>query len=215
VGVGGGASREEGGFAVLDWRLALHDLVDPPGGFSPATQLEFLKTRLRWDARGAGGRLRLDEALLVGAAAMTPLDRLDPRVSWKLSAGASRVRDAGCRECIAADLAAGGGATLVAGPLALMLTADVELQAAPDLRGAGGSAFRPGVGPAAALRLLGGERAALLASASWHWLPGASPGRTWELAAVARLHLGPASLFAEGKRTPSDAEVLAGVYLFY
>lgn len=215
VGAGGGASREEGGFAVLDWRLALHDLVDPPGGFSPATQLEFLKTRLRWDARGSGGRLRLDEALLVAASSMTPLDRLDPRISWKMRAGASRVRDGGCAACVAADLEAGGGATLAAGPLALMLTADALLQAAPGLHGAGRSAFRPGVGPAAALRLLGGERAGLLATAAWRWLPGASPDRTWDLSAVARLHLGWASLYAEGRKTPRDREVLGGVLVFY
>lgn len=215
AGIGGGGSRREGGFALLDWRLALHDQVDPPAGFSPATQLEFLKTRLRWDARGAGGRLRLDEALLVAASSMTPLDRLDPHVSWKMSAGASRVRDRGCPDCVAADLEAGGGATLGAGPLALMLTADALLQAAPDLRGAGGSAFRPGVGPAAALRLLGGERAALLATAAWRWLPGASPDRTWDLSAQGRLHLGRVSLFAEGRKTPRDREVLGGVQLFY
>jgi hypothetical protein len=215
VGIGGGGSRREGGFALLDWRLALHDQVDPPAGFSPATQLEFLKTRLRWDARGTGGRLRLDEALLVAASSMTPLDRLAPHVSWKMSAGASRVRDRGCPDCVAGDLEAGGGATLGAGPLALMLTADALLQAAPDLRGAGDSAFRPGVGPAAALRLLGGERAALLASAAWRWLPRASPDRTWDLSAQGRLHLGRVSLFAEGRKTPRDREVLGGVQLFY
>jgi hypothetical protein len=215
AGVGGGASRAEGPFALLDWRLALHDPIDPPAGFSPATGLEFLKTRLRWDGRGAGGRLRLDEALFVAASSMTPLDRLDPRVSWKMSAGASRVRDGGCRSCVAGDLAVGGGPALAAGPVTLLLSADAELQAAPDLRGAGGSAFRPGLGPGAALRLLGGERAALLATAVWRWLPGASPQRTWDLAAVARLHLGRVSLFAEGHRTPGDREVLGGVQIFY
>jgi hypothetical protein len=125
------------------------------------------------------------------------------------------VRDGGCSSCVAADLQVGGGATLAAGPLALMLTGDAELKAAPDLRGAGASAFRPGVGPGATLRLLGGARAALLATATWRWLPGASPDRTWDLSAVARLHLGRASLFAEGRKTPLDREVLAGVYLFY
>ncbi len=215
AGIGGGASREEGGFLLLDWRLALHDLADPPAGFSPATRLEFLGTRLRWWARGDGGRLRLDEALLVAASSMTPLDRLDPRISWKVRAGAERVRDRGCPGCVAGGLEVGGGATLGAGPLALMLTADAELRAAPDLQGAGGSAFRPGVGPGAALRLLGGERAALLASASWRWLPGARPDGSFDLSAVARLHLGRASLFAEVRRTPLDSEVLGGAHLFY
>jgi hypothetical protein len=215
AGLSGGASRAEGPFAALEWRLALHEQGDPPAGFSPATGLEFLRTRVRWDARGAGGRLRLDEALAVGASSMTPIDRLDPRISWKVRAGASRVRDGGCSSCVAADLEVGGGATLAAGPLALMLTGDAELKAAPDLRGAGASAFRPGVGPGATLRLLGGARAALLATATWRWLPGASPDRTWDLSAVARLHLGRASLFAEGRKTPLDREVLAGVYLFY
>jgi hypothetical protein len=212
---GGGASRGGGPFALADWRLALHDLGDPPAGFSAATQLEFLKSRARWEARGEGGKLRLDEALLVSAASMTPLDRLDPRVSFRMRAGAERVRDGGCASCVAGLFEAGGGGTLAAGPVALQVTADASLEYAPDLRGVRGAGFRAGLGPAATLRLQGGERAALLGSASWRWLPDARPGTSWDLSAGARWHFGLASIFAEARKTPRDAEVLGGIHLFY
>ncbi len=215
AGLGGGASRQGGPFALLDWRLALHDLADPPAGFSPATQLEFLKTRVRWESRGAGGKLRLDEALLVSASSMTPLDRLDPRISFRVRAGAERVRDGGCSACVAGTFLAGGGGTVAAGPVALQVTGDLALQYAPDLQGLRGSGFRAGVGPTAVLRILGGGRAALLATAAWRWQPEARPDVTWDLSAVARLHLGSGSLFAEARRTPRADELLGGLYLFY
>jgi len=215
LGLGGGASRQAGPFALLDWRLALHDLADPPAGFSAATQLEFLRTRARWEARGAGGKLRLDEALLVSGSAMTPLDRLDPRISFRMRAGAERIRDGGCPSCLAGTFLAGGGTTLAAGPLALMLTGDGWLQYAPDLHGLRGSGFRPALGPGATLRLVLGDRVAFLASGTWRWQPEARPDTAWDLSAQARLHLGPVSLYAEGRKTQTDAEVMGGVQLFY
>ena len=215
VGLGGGASRRDGPFALLDWRLALHDLADPPDGFSPATQLEFLKTRLRWESRGTGGKLLLDEALLVSASSITPLDRLDPRISFRLRAGAERVRDGGCAACVAGTFLVGGGGTVAAGPVALQVTGDLALQYAPDLQGLRGSGFRPGIGPTAVLRVLGGGRAVLLATAAWRWQPEARPGTGWDLSAVARLHLGFGSLFAEARRAPAADEVMGGLSIFY
>jgi hypothetical protein len=211
--VAGGAERDRGAFALLEWRLALHDLADPPAGFSPATGLEFVRLRGRVEERGP--RLRLDEAVLVEAASMTPLDALDPRISFRVRAGAARIRDAGCRGCVAGTFEAGGGGTVALGPAGLLVTGDGEVEAAPDLSGLDRRPFRLGLGPTATLRLLGGSRAALLASGSWRWLPFARPERTWKATAEGRVHFGPVSVFAEGTATPLEREVLAGVQVFY
>src|SRR5256885_3527238 len=58
-GLGAQASRDDGGAVVIDARVALHDLIDPRPGFSPRTQIEFLKFRLTVPERNPG--LRLDE----------------------------------------------------------------------------------------------------------------------------------------------------------
>jgi len=211
---GAGASRNDGPIAVLGWRLALHDHADPPAGFSPATQLEFLDLRLRLGSRG-GGSVRLDEAALVDAAAMAPLGLDDPRPSWRLRAGATRLRDGACGSCVAGDLEVGGGITLAAGPASLLVTGEGVLQAAPGLSGLRGSGFRAGLGPRAALRLLAGERASLLATAAWRFWPLASPRTTLDVGVTARLHLGRASLFAEARGVAREREALAGVQAFY
>ena len=208
VGAGAGASTQDGALLVLDGRLALHDLADPPRGFPLRTQLEFLKTRVSYATRSRS--FRLDEASLVEATSLNPFDRFDRRISWKLRAGAVRVVDGGCAGCIAGRFEVGGGPALLArqGAIAAAATADAELLASPDLQGAGGSGFRPGVGPGALVRVLLGERAALLATATWRWLPAAAPSTTFQLGVTGRLHLGRVSVASEWCRTP-----LANVFL--
>ena len=213
VGVGGGASSADGGLLVLDVRVALHDLTDPPAGFPTRTQLEFFKGRAAFAPRD--GKFRLDEASLVEATSLNLFDRFERRASWKMKAGAVRVVDSACRECIAGRFEVGGGPALLAwdGALAAAVTADAELLAG-DLHGAGGWPLRPGVGPGVLLRVLAGERVALLGTATWRWLPGASPETTFLLGAVARLHLGGLSLSAEWRRSPIATEVVGSVLVY-
>jgi len=207
LSLGGGASREDGALILAQGRLALHDLGDPPAGFSPRTQLEFLKVSLSWSGRNRA--LRLQDAALVEATSLNSFAGFERRISWKMRAGATRVADAGCPRCVAGRFEVGGGPGLVLGGdwLAAALTADAELLAAPDLHGLAGSGFRPGVGPGALVRLLAGERAALLASGAWRWLPWAVPRSTYDFSVEGRLHLGPASLALRLRRAPRVEEV--------
>ena len=214
LGVGAGASSADGPLVVLDGRLALHDLVDPPAGFSPQTQLEFLKFRAALLPRSR--TIRLDEATLFQATSLNGFGRLERRVSWKARAGAIRVVDAGCPGCVAGGFEVGGGPAVLArgGALAAAVTADAELLGAPDLRGMAGGPLRPGVGPGGLVRLLAGDRVALLGTASWRWLPFASPRTTFQLGAIARLHLGAVSLAAEWRRSPIAQEGVLSLQVF-
>jgi len=206
-GLGAGTSREEGSIVLLEGRMALHDLADPPAGFSSRTQIEFFKALLSLADRP--GTVRLEEASLVEVTSLNAIDRFEQRISWKMRAGATRVADGGCDRCIAGLLAVGGGPGLVSanGTLSAALTADAELLVSPGLNGLSGSAFRPGVGPGVLLRLLGGERAALVGTGTWRWLPAASPETSYEVGAEARLHLGPVSLAARWRKAPRAEEV--------
>ncbi|OFX21861.1 MAG: hypothetical protein A2V77_20290 [Anaeromyxobacter sp. RBG_16_69_14] len=214
LGAGGGVSTADGPLVVLDGRLALHDLADPPAGFSPTTQLEFLKLRLTLLPRSRS--LRLDEASLMEATSLNAFDRFERRISWKLRAGAARVVDAGCPGCVAGRFEMGFGPALLArgGALAAAVTADVELMAAPDLRGAGGAPLRPGLGPGVLVRLLAGDRGALLGTAAWRWFPAASPRKSLQFGAIGRLFLGRASLQAEWRRVPLAQEVVLSLEVY-
>jgi hypothetical protein len=226
VGLGGGGLEPRGhrlqpgdwsrtGFASLDLRLCLHDLLDPPDGYPPEAQVEFLPTRLRYH----GGRraLELDESLLVRIVSLAPWTRFDLRTSWHARLGAAAVRDAGCASCVAFVTSAGAG---LAGAgfgdaLHAALFADATVEAAPDLRGIEGSGWRVGIGPSALLRLRAGSRAALLAQGGWTWLPGTGTRETWTVSVAGRLHLGrQASLGLEYRRRPSEQALGFSLYLF-
>ncbi|MFL5418081.1 MAG: DUF4105 domain-containing protein [Myxococcales bacterium] len=214
LGVGGSASSDDGPGVVLDGRVALHDLADPPAGFSPRTQIEFLKFRLTVPERNPS--LRLDEFSLVEVTNLNPIDRFDRHPSWKLRVGATRVEDGGCATCVAGLFSIGGGPGYVSrgGTFSAALTGDADLLAAPSLQGISGTGVRAGVGPGMLLRLLTGERTALVATGTWRYLPWSNPETSYDLSVEGRLHLGPVSLAARWRKAPL-AEQGSLVLLWY
>ena len=216
AGMGGGVSREEGPFAALDLRLALHDLGDPPEGHPDLSQLEFLPARIRFFTDS--GRLEVDEVHLVRVVTLNPWDRFDRRPSWKFRIGASTVRDGGCDACLAGVAELGGGVAAVGllGGVDLLVTADLALEGARALSGIEGAGVRVGLGPSALLRARAGRVLSLLGTAGWRWLPWAAPDRTWTLGASARLHLGTRlSIALEARRTPADADGSAVLFAYF
>jgi hypothetical protein len=207
LGVGGGASRADGPTVLLDLRLALHDLGDPPAGYPALAAMEFLPMRFRYAPRE--GKLRLDDLSVVRLVSFAPVSRFDLRPSWRARFGATTVMDGGCDRCVAAVGEVGGGVAAVGlpGGLDLLATGDVELLGAPDLEGAGGTGARPGVGPTALARVRLGTRFAALAEGRFRWLPGAAPETTWAATGTLRLHLARnLSLSAEARTTPRDRD---------
>jgi hypothetical protein len=214
LSLGGGGASRDGPLLAAEGRIALHDLADPPAGFSPRTHIEFLRVRGRYAP--LSDRLRLDEAWLVDVASLNALDRFDHRLSWRFRAGAEAVRDAGCAGCLAGKLEFGGGPAHLAfgSALSVLASVDAELAVAPRLAGVAGSAFRPGVGPTGIVRLLGADRAALLGRATWRWSPDARPASAYGFGLEGRVHLGEASLAVELRRTPVGDEAIVWTQVF-
>lgn len=214
MAAGGGYSSREGGLLVLDLRLALHDLGDPPDGYPPLSQIEFLPTRLRFAPRELRGEV--DELWLVRIAVLNDLTRFELRPSWRIRFGAATVRDAGCDACLAGQVEFGAGLAKSLGPLDLYAGADVAVEAASHLEGIGGRPERFGVGPGGTVRLRLSPRLILVGDARWHWLPDAAPRETFDLRASLRVHLTSAlSLALEGRRVPVANEGTLGLQAFY
>jgi hypothetical protein len=221
AGLGGGVAQEAGAgqpvgaTALLDLRLCLHDLLDPPDGYLPHAQIEFLRLRLRWDQRAS--RLELDDGALLDITSLSPVSRFDLRPSWRLQAGATTVRDGGCDRCTAAQLGVGGGlaASAAGGALDAALFGDLELIGSAHLDGFGGGPVRLGLGPGGLVRARLGDRFALLASGSWRWLPEAQPRETWGLDLSARVHASRrVSVGLEARQRPGERSAGLVVYLF-
>jgi hypothetical protein len=216
VAAGGGASSALGPLVLLEMRLALHDLLDPPEGYPAVAHIEFLPLRLRFAPRHQ--RVELDQGWLVEALSLNDLTRFDQRPSWRFHLGAETLRDGGGNGALtfAAGFGAGFATLGLWRALDLMAGADVDVNAAPGLAGLRGSGWRVGVGPSALLRLRPGDRAALLAEAGWRWLPEAAPRETWKLSLEGRLHLGRnLSLALRARRAPSEDSAQAVVYAYF
>src|SRR5439155_947132 len=93
AGLAGGYADAMGGFAAIDWRLALHDLGDPARGYPELAQIEFLPTELRFYPRSQS--VQLESFDLVKVISLHPMTLFDPALSWKMNAGAHRIRDDG------------------------------------------------------------------------------------------------------------------------
>ena len=216
IGTGGGYSSKDGGLALVDVRLALHDLGDPPDGYPPLAQIEFLPTRLRLAPRQ--GVAQIDESWVVRVLSLNDLSRFDLRPSWRVKFGAATVRDAGCEGCLAAQGEFGAGFTKadLLGPVDVYAGADASLEWSPRLDGISGREVRAGIGPGGLVRIRLGKRASLLGDARWRWLPGASPRETFDLRGQLRLHVARGvSLALEARRTPSADEGAALVLGYF
>jgi hypothetical protein len=198
-------------FQSFDIRLALHDLIDPEGGYPRFAGLEFLPTRLRW--RMEQHRLDLEDFALARVTSLTPLDPFDVHPSWTASFGAMTRTD-DCAACLAGRVLLGaGGAVALGRPLTLFLTGDLETLYAPS--GGWAVPFRAGVGPAAGLVLRLGPVTAL-ATGDTLFYPRQWPGRLWHARMAVRVPLrADCGLFAEAATQRGETNLRLGGLIYF
>jgi hypothetical protein len=215
--LGTGMTTQYGdGFGTLGYRLALHDLADPPDGEPELLQVQFLDVRVRYAiARRA---LTLDSLTFADVLALNPLTRYEKAPSWRTRAFGVRLHDRGCPDCFAHGLDAAVGGTLATENehAAIFFMADTYVAFAGDLDGIGGSFVRLGVGPLAGLRVrLPGDTIGV-ASAGWSYLPGQNLRSTYDVRATLRGSVGrDVAVGIEAAMQPSSLEVQAGSYFYF
>jgi len=173
LSVGGGLANAGGTFETIAIRGAIHDFLDPSGGYPENALLEMAGVRGRFDNQAR--RPRLDQAVLVNIISATPLDRWVHSISWKAWLGADNARELGCEQpgsdragwrCLYAGANVGGGFALRFGP-------------ANRLLGFGFTETDAGAGPAFAaghdFRIGAGGEAGIVGEANplWHFQLGA------------------------------------------
>ncbi len=153
-GVGGGVSNASGSFETVGIRAAIHDFLDPVGGYPENAQLEMVNLRARFDNQTH--RPRLDRADLINILSAGPIDRWVHSISWKAWLGAENARELGCEQpgsehagwrCLYAGGTVGGGFAARFGPDHRLLTfalGETDAGAGPAF--SAGHDFRVGIG---------------------------------------------------------------------
>ena len=185
VGLGVGADLRSQRFLAADLRIALHDLADPPNGYPELSELEFLPTRLRYDATFQ--HVALDQLDLVHVISLTPQNAFDRHVSWEFRLGSDRIDDAGCN-CYVFHGQFGGGVTFATAEqrVAVFFLANTHVWSGMHLDGLFGAPIRIGIGPEGGLRVRITPDFIALAIGEWDWLPDQTGFAAWNATGTLR-----------------------------
>jgi hypothetical protein len=183
-----GASDEA--FAVLDFKLAMHDLADPSAGYPDHAQIDFLSGRVRLYPKQDGPTIRLDDFSILQILSLNPMHRFDYGLSWRVTVGAKTLENAGCKrgssterwsECLAGKLRVGFGPTLAFADDAVIIFALVDTALfIGDLSGIAESVLRAGVGPIGGLRIRFDPRLIFVATGEALWFPEQQDRVVWQ-----------------------------------
>jgi hypothetical protein len=213
----GFTSQTDDGFAMLGYRIALHDLADPSPGQPALSQIQFMDLRLRYEIERR--RLTVNELTFAELFALHPLS-IGFEPSWRVRAHGTRIRDDGCPrdDCFAHGLNGSLGLALATRDerVAAFAMADAYVLFSGDIDGIGGSFVRAGVGPYAGLRIDALDSLLAVFSGSWSYLPGQSAKSTYELRGALRMALArDVALGVEGLLQPAAVEGQLLSYLYF
>jgi hypothetical protein len=216
LGMGPGYERSRGFDQRLDFRVALHDLSDPPRGYPDSTEIEFLPMQLRYFVERP--RLWLEHISLIRVRSLTPWTRFALPLSWSVRFGASRLYDAGGDGHLAAQFELGGGGTVSAldDAVMLFLLGGTEISGLSPIRGGLFDwPLRVGVGPEAGIRLRLTDSLVALTQGRWHYLPEQSPEWTYKLSASLRWEYQDDFALSIDARAQRDEKALSVMSMIY
>lgn len=124
----GGGQQGDRNYAQLTLRPAYHDLLDPPEGYRPGAQLQFL----RLDARlyTDNEEVQLEQLTGVEIRSLSPRDQFFSPLSWQVGVGGRRTELASGKRVFAPYLEGGAGGSWRLGQQIQVLaiaTADIEI----------------------------------------------------------------------------------------
>jgi hypothetical protein len=194
LGLGVGGTTDGDVYGRLSFRMALHDMADPPDGYPDLVSFEFLPATMRF-ATGGDAPFLLDELYLLRIRHINEWTRFNRRPSWNLRGGVRRLTEDECDGCMMGEIAGGGGwgDAFFSGRLAFLATIDTLAGWGPRLGGVRDSGVRLGVGPSASLRAIVAPRTALLFTGEWIWLPEQERDAMWSASTTLRTGVGTGS----------------------
>lgn len=217
--LGQGAGTQFGEtFSSVGFRIALHDMDDPPNGEPELATVQFMDTRVRYSETHRS--FTLDELTFAEIMTLHPFGRFERLPSFRIRGFAERVHDTGCvtRDCFAhgADFAAGLTLATKNEHFAIFAMADGFFLFSPDFDGIGGSFVRAGVGPYAGVRARITSRLLALGSITISYLPAQHLTSTFDARASLRAGLAKnVALGFEGRADPLGVDGRIASYFYF
>ncbi len=216
LSLGPGWASDAGFYHSAKFRLALHDMSDPSGGYPNELAIGFLPTELR--VRVEEQSVTFENFSLIEVQSFTPRDRFDEALSWNFRLGGTRLRDSGCDDCFAGLIEVGGGRAFALwdSKLTFFLHLDNRVVGlAPIEGGIADLPLRAGLGPFGGLRLAPNADWTLLVTGDAIYLPTQTPRVMWSGRGTLRAQYYPGfTVSAEGTVQPEgfSTELLSSIY---
>ncbi|MBK24218.1 MAG: hypothetical protein CME70_09485 [Halobacteriovorax sp.] len=148
VTLGAGTSSKSDVFSKLEYRFAMHDLLDLSTGQNPNATMEMAHLQFRYNLedkfRNNSSSFRVDEVSIAQVYALTPMEKYFSDLSWRANFGGRTIKDGGCNDCFAPTAQVGAGATYKMGPVLAYLMGATEFDFNKRISHRG---FRLAVGP--------------------------------------------------------------------
>ena len=106
-GLFAGHENVDGGFAELDLKFALHDLLDDQRGLPDHAKIDFFRLRSR--SFEGFKKTRIESFRFADVELLAPLNEFHYPMSWRFTFGATRTRHLFCDGCMAPDMLLQGG----------------------------------------------------------------------------------------------------------
>jgi Domain of unknown function (DUF4105) len=214
LGLGSGYERYGGAFHTLNFRLALHDLVDPARGYPDGAEIEFMSGSARYYVEEP--KLSFEDFSLVRVKSFTPLSRFDRSISWMVDAGVKRAFDPGCDRCVGAFGTVGGGFAVEPFGRAVTLFGLARAELVAPLKPGLLDVFRVGFGPYGGVRLHFTDDVRALFTGFWQYLPGQEPWHVFELKGALRAQYSrDFALGVEGRLLDRSASAQGVSYIYF
>ena len=176
-----GYFSDVGPFMSLRYRLALHDLGDPPRGYPELSQIEFFPIDARFYSKPTSTRVELETASLLEITSLHEINRFDHGISWRVQPGVWRVRDDACPGCLAGGIKFGSGLTFGVGDhISVFGMGELRVEYSSALHGIEDTGFRFGAGPVAGTRIRLNPHLLVLAEAGLRYFPLAVVKTGWD-----------------------------------
>jgi hypothetical protein len=97
-------------YSSIEFRFALHDLLDSTIGQPPNLHIDFGKIRFNYFHETK--KTKLDELTVFQVLNLSPMNKFDTPFSWRANLGAKRIYDQSCSNCLATNTELAGGLSL-------------------------------------------------------------------------------------------------------